>query len=116
MHSVQYIIEVINMPEVKRRHPAAVIILTLITFGIYSIYWFVKTKDEINSFGSQIPTGWLLIIPIANFYFLYKYFEGFSNAVKKDNNGLLWFLVYIIFSPVAVIIVQMELNKFAEKV
>ena len=28
-----------------KRSVVAVILLTLITFGIYHLYWFVKTKD-----------------------------------------------------------------------
>lgn len=103
------------MAEIKRRNPALVIIFTIITFGIYGIYWFVKTKNEINSLGANIPTAWLLIIPIANLYWDYKYAEGFSNYVKKDNNAVLWFLLFFFVAPVAVIIFQIELNKLAGK-
>lgn len=103
------------MAEIKRRNPALVIIFTIITFGIYGIYWFVKTKNEINSLGANIPTAWLLIIPIANLYWDYKYAEGFSNYVKKDNNAVLWFLLFFFVAPVAVIIFQIELNKLVEK-
>ena len=97
---------------IKKRNLKAVLILTLITFGIYGIYWFVKTKEEIKSQGAQIPTAWLVIIPIANLYFLYKYSEGFSVFVKKDNSPILWFLLFLVILPVAVFFVQMELNKF----
>lgn len=103
------------MAEIKRRNPALVIIFTIITFGIYGIYWFVKTKNEINSLGANIPTAWLLIIPIANLYWDYKYAEGFSNYVKKDNNAVLWFLLFFFVAPVAVIIFQIELNKLVGK-
>jgi hypothetical protein len=99
---------------IQRRNPALVIIFTIITCGIYGIYWFVKTKDEINSLGAEIPTGWLLIIPIANVYFHYKYAEGFSTFVKKDDNAIMWFLLLFLVGPVAVIIFQVELNKLAE--
>ncbi|MBI5360193.1 MAG: DUF4234 domain-containing protein [Planctomycetes bacterium] len=98
---------------IKKRNPALVIIFFFITFGVYGIYWIVKTKDEINGLGASIPTAWLLIVPIANIYFMYKYMEGFAVNVKKDNNTLMWFIVYILVSPVAVIIVQLELNKLA---
>jgi hypothetical protein len=99
---------------VKRRNPALVIIFSILTFGIYGIYWFVKTKGEINSMGANIPTAWLMIIPIANLYFLYKYSEGFCNFVKKGDNIILWFLLFFLISPLAMILVQIELNKYAE--
>lgn len=102
------------MINIKRRNPALVIIFTIITFGIYGIYWFVKTKNEINSLGAKIPTAWLLIVPIANLYWEYKYAEGFSEYVKKDSEPVLWFLLLFFLAPVAMIIFQTELNKLAE--
>ncbi len=98
---------------ITQRNPVLVIVLSFVTFGIYAIYWVVKTKGEINSLGAKIPTAWLIIIPIANLYFIYKYAEGFSTLVKKDNNTILWFLLWIVIGPVAMILIQIELNKFA---
>jgi len=103
-----------NGIKIKKRNPAFVIIFSIITFGIYGIYWAVKTKNEINSLGADIPTALLLIIPIANFYFWYKYADGFSTYVKKDNKGILWFLLYFFLPPVAIIIFQVELNNLAK--
>ncbi|MEN9561017.1 MAG: hypothetical protein RIQ56_290 [Candidatus Parcubacteria bacterium] len=97
---------------IKHRSPVAIIIFSFITFGIYALYWAVKTKEEINSLGAQIPTAWLIIIPIVNLYFFYKYAEGFAVYVKKDNTPLLWFLLYLVIAPVAMIFVQIELNKY----
>lgn len=91
----------------------AIIIFSIITFGIYSIVWTVKTKNELNSLGGQIPTAWLIIVPIANIYFWYKYAEAFSLNVKKDNNTILWFLLMLVISPVFMILVQIDLNKLA---
>ena len=90
------------------------ILLTIVTFGIYGIIWTVKTKDEINSLGAKIPTAWLMIVPIANIYFVYKYAEGFAAYVLKDKNTILWFLLYIAIAPVAAILMQLELNKYAD--
>ena len=102
------------MANIKRRNPVLVIIFSIITCGIYSIYWFVKTKEEINSLGAEIPTAWLLIIPIANLYFQFKYVEGFSTHVKKDDNAIMWFLLLFFVGPVAMILFQVELNKLAD--
>jgi hypothetical protein len=41
----------------KQRNVAAVLFLSIITFGIYTIVWFVKTKNEMNKLGAQIPTA-----------------------------------------------------------
>lgn len=99
----------------KKRDIVVVYLLSFITLGIYGIYWSVQTKEEINKLGGDIPTAWLLIIPIANIYWLYKYADSFSNKVKKDKNGLLWFIVFWFVAIIMPAIVQSELNKIAEK-
>lgn len=100
---------------IQKRDVVVVYLLTIITFGIYGIYWEVKTKDEINSLGANIPTAWLLIIPIANIYWLYKYADGYATKVKKDNNGILWFIVFWMIAIIMPAIVQSDLNKIADK-
>jgi hypothetical protein len=87
--------------------------LTLITFGIYRLYWIVSTKEEIKFLSAEIPTAWLLILPIANLYFIYKYCKGFSTYVKRDNNTILWFILYVL-AGIIMPVVQSELNKIAQ--
>lgn len=98
---------------VKNRNIFLVYLFSFITLGIYAVYWMVSTKNEINSRGAKIPTGWLLIVPIANIYWVYKYCEGFAVNIKKDDNTLLWFIVYILVGIIMPAIVQSELNKIA---
>jgi len=99
--------------KIIKRNPVLVVILSVITCGIYLLYWFVKTKEEIKSLGASIPTAWLIIVPIGNMYLLYKYCEGFSDYVRKDRLGIVWFLTAITVFPVFPVIVQSELNKLA---
>jgi hypothetical protein len=98
---------------IKRRDILAIYLLTIITFGIYAIYWMVQTKKEMNSLGATIPTAWLLIVPIANIYWWWKYCEAFATYVKKDNNAVMWFIIYVLISIIMPAIVQSELNKIA---
>ncbi len=98
---------------VKHRNVFLVYFLSIITFGIYALYWTVSTKNEMKSLGASIPTAWLLIVPIANIYWLYKYCEGFAVYAKKDNNTLLWFILSILVGIIMPAMVQIELNKIA---
>ena len=100
---------------VKQRNPALVAILGLITFGIYALYWLYSTKKELVEKGAQIPTFILIIIPIANIYWLYKYSVGAAQVLrKKDNTGLVWFILFLIIFPVGMYLVQKELNTLAK--
>ena len=98
---------------IKKRNIFLVYLFSIITLGIYAIYWSVQTKEDINSKGAGIPTAWLIIVPIANIYWLYKYCEGFATKIKKDNNTLLWFIVGFLVGIILPAIVQSELNKLA---
>ncbi|MBQ6486921.1 DUF4234 domain-containing protein [Candidatus Saccharibacteria bacterium] len=100
---------------IEKRNIVVVYLLTIITLGIYGIYWSVRTKEEINSLGGDIPTAWLIIVPIAGIYWLYKYADSFSSKVKKDNNGVLWFILFWFVAIIMPAIVQSELNKIADK-
>lgn len=42
---------------VQKRDIALAIIFTLITCGIYGIYWFFKLNDDVNTF-RQCPAEW----------------------------------------------------------
>ncbi len=98
---------------IKNRNIFLVYFFSIITLGIYGLYWLVKTKEEMKGLGAEIPTSWLLIIPIGNLYWMYKYCEGFATKVKRDNNTILWFILYILVWIVVPAIVQSELNKLA---
>jgi hypothetical protein len=48
----------------KKRNPLVVLLLGLITFGIYDLYWLVKSKSVLNKeTKTHTPTIWLLIVP-----------------------------------------------------
>src|SRR5579884_4322336 len=88
----------------KQRNPWAVVGLSIITFGIYGIYWFVSTKNDMNKRGETIPTAWLIIIPFVNFYWYWKYAEGVehvtSGKMSQIENFLLMVLIGIIGMPI----------------
>ena len=97
---------------VKHRNIALVYVFSIFSFGLYAIDWTVKTKREMNHLGAKIPTSWLLLVPFVNIYWAYKYCEGFAH-VKKDNNAIMWFVVYMFVGFVMPALVQSELNKHA---
>lgn len=86
-----------NNKIVKKRNLFVGFIFSVITLGIYITYWFVQTKKEMNELGGKIPTSWLLIVPFVNLYWMFKYCEAFGNIIKKNNNGVLYFILGILF-------------------
>lgn len=95
----------------KHRSPAAVFLLSLITFGIYALVWEVKTKNELNRQGADIPTAWLLIVPLANLYWIWKYALGVEKVSNGKITAVLTLILMLLLSIVGMAIMQSEYNK-----
>lgn len=95
----------------KYRSIAAPLLLPLITFGIYALVWQVKTKNEMNNSGMAIPTAWLLIVPIANIIWLWKYSVGVEMFTRRGigRHGAFWLM--FLLGSIGSAIVQHEFNK-----
>jgi len=112
-------LEAINMRiEMKKRSPFLVFLFPFITLGIYSLYWLVVTKGEMNAKGEKIPTAWLLlasIIPVLGWFvalfWLYKYSEGVDHVTGGGTSAILAFLLLWFLGPIGMAVVQAGFNK-----
>ena len=95
----------------QHRSPAKVFLLSLVTIGIYGIYWEVKTKGELVRQGADIPTSWLIIIPLANLYWIYKYALGVEKVSGGKVSAVLTLILLLLLSIVGIAILQSEYNK-----
>lgn len=57
----------------KRRSVLAPLLLPFVTLGIYSLVWLVKTKNEMNRLGATVPTALWMLVPLAYFWWLWRY-------------------------------------------
>ena len=94
----------------EHRSPVMVFFVSLITFGIYGLVWYVKTKNEMNAKGAQIPTAWLIIIPIANIYWLWKYSQGVELVTNREMSVGVAFVLILLLSVIGIAIVQSKFN------
>ena len=97
----------------QHRDPIMVILLSIITLGIYSIFWYVATKNEMNAKGAQIPTAWLIIIPFVNIWWYWKFCEGVELVTNKGMGVAVAFLLLWLLGAIGEAIIQNELNKVA---
>lgn len=114
-------------PIIVKREIVVALILSIITCGIYAIYWFVCLTNEANKVsGETSPTGGmafllnLITCGIYGFYWNYKMGQKLATAGKMHNKDIadnaILYLVLSIFglSIVNYCIMQSDLNKFAE--
>ena len=83
----------------KTRSPVVVVLLTLITFGIYALYWQVSTKEELNrTYNAGIPTAWLILVPfVGALYWTWKWCTG---AEKATGMGAATVFLLMILLPI----------------
>lgn len=107
----------------QKRDVAVAIILSLITCGIYSIYWLIKINDELNElYGSEDMSGGLVflfsLISCGLFLIYWSYKAGTKvdalkerRGQKPDYSGIL-FLILSIFGLdiVNYALIQDEIN------
>jgi hypothetical protein len=106
------------MGGVKKRNMLAQVCLMIITLGIYAIYWFYSTAEELKYLANDktaSPALWtvLLFVPFGCFFSWYKYSELYEKVSSDSLNMWILFILWIVFSPAVWFIVQTELNKRA---
>lgn len=101
---------------IQQRNIALCIILSIVTCGIYGLYWFIKLTDETNMLTPPDPTGkaytsggialLLMIVTcdIYGLYWAYKQGEKLDNARASrglpTNNQAVLYLILQLFVPI----------------
>jgi hypothetical protein len=94
-----------------KRSVVAVILLSIVTLGIYALVWMVKTKGEMVKCGADIPTAWLLIVPIASIYWMWKFAGGVEHVTRGKMSQVISFVLMFVLGLIGMAIIQAELNK-----
>lgn len=98
----------------KKRNPGLVLLFTIMTFGIYGIYWQVSTKNELNKKGADIPTAWLIIVPIASLWWIWKYAEGVEKVSNGKTSAVLTLVLLLLLGVIGAVILQSMYNEWPE--
>ena len=96
-----------------QRSPIAVFFLPVITLGIYGLIWLVKSKDEMNTQGAEIPTAWLLLVPIVQLWWFWKFAEGVGKVTHNEMSGGLAFILMLLLGNIGMAVIQSSFNKRA---
>lgn len=113
-------------PTLAKREIIVAILLSIVTCGIYGIYWFIVMTDDANKVSGDNGTSGgmavlftILTCGIYGFYWYYKmgqklYLAGKTyNKDINDNSVLYLILGFFGLSIVSYCLIQSDLNKFA---
>lgn len=113
---------------IEKRSVAVSIILTIVTCGIYGIYWMIKLNDEINqtanettaTSGGMVFLFSLITCGIYGLYWLYKMGERLDNiyverGMVSQSRGILYIILGVLgFAVIAYALMQDSLNKVSD--
>ena len=115
-----------NQVIVPNRSIPMAIILSLVTCGVYSLYWFVVMTDEANSVSDETATGGalsliftLITCGLYGIYWHYQmgkklYDAGVKNNVAISDNSVLYLILSLFgLGIVNYCLIQNDLNKFS---
>lgn len=110
----------------KERNIATSVILTIVTCGIYGLYWLVCLTDEVNREADEkLPAGGTTLLltivtcGIYGYYWAYKMGKNVQNISAKNNieaadNSVLYLVLEIVgLGIVDFCLIQSDLNKLA---
>ena len=113
---------------IQRREIVTAIILSIVTCGIYGLYWFVCLTDDANTISGDTGAtsgGMALVLTIITcniygIYWAYKMGERLDNAkaargLPAKGNGVVYLILWLFgFGIVANALMQDELNTLAQ--
>ena len=113
---------------IQERNIAVCIILSIVTCGIYGLYWLACMVNDLNV-AAETPSdtsgGLVIVLSIVTcsiylLYWFYKAGEKLNTAQQKrglpsdSNSGILYLILAIVgLSIVSYALIQAELNKMA---
>nr|WP_298876112.1 DUF4234 domain-containing protein [uncultured Mogibacterium sp.] len=108
---------------ISRREIGLCILFSLITCGIYGIYWMIVLNDDVNEIvgdrnatsGGMVFLFSLITCGIYGVYWIYCMGEKLDRFNDRDGNSGLLYVLLMIFglSIVAYSIMQDQVNKYA---
>ena len=112
---------------IERRNIAVCIVLTLVTCGIYGIFWIVCLTNDVNTVSGDVngTSGGMVVLltivtcGIYGIYWAYKQGEKLdftknNRGIPSSNSGVLYLILQIFgFGIIAYALMQNELNKLA---
>lgn len=117
--------EELNNIKINKRDIATQIILTVITCGIYGLYWIAEITDDINNLREDYTTSGVTVVLLSiltcGLYLVYWNYDigrklynlGQENGKDINDNSIIYMILSIIKGDlINLILIQSDLNKF----
>ena len=87
------------------------VVLTIVTGGLYALYWFYSTASQLDAGTDQSLMPILGIIPFVNFISAWQ-ISGAAEAIT-DQSKIVLFVLFLVFAPISWYWIQSGMNDAA---
>lgn len=94
-----------------QRSPLAVFLLSLVTCGLYWLYWTFATTSELNASGTKVPHAILSLVPLVNLWWLWRYSNGVAEVTRGEWSALGSFALMLFLPGVGAAVLQAAFNR-----
>lgn len=105
----------------KKRNIALAIIFSIITFGIYGIFWYASMQNSVKSkcglgYGGGVTVLFtILTFGLYGIYWMYAMGERLQKSGASKNEGVLYVILAVVgLGIVSTCLIQNEINKLAD--
>ena len=111
-----------SVPVIKKRNAFLCILFTILTVGIYGLYWYVCLTNDTNKLSKHKTAGGvaaifftILTLGIYGLYWYYMLGKKVGDFDGGSSEGILYLILGLIgFGIIAEILAQGALNRVAE--
>lgn len=104
--------------DMKKRNIGLAVLFSIITLGIYGIYWYVCLTNDSNTINPEEKTaggGLAILLTIVTFG-IYSYYWNYKLGKKLTGSGTLYVILTLFgLGFINYILAQSEINKYIEK-
>jgi len=101
---------------VERRF-SRVLAYTVLTVGVYGFYWLYSVNKQLKlAYDEEYSPVWRtlgLLVPIYDLLVLWRISDTAAEHVVEDQTGPVLFLLWVVFFPAAMYLMQDGINKKA---
>ena len=105
--------------HIKYRNMWVAVIYFILTLGLYSIYWYYSTLEELQVANGKEKSGclmtFLLFVPLLSLISYWQHSFEYADFVDDKYPGIAIFILWLVFAPVVWFLVQSDLNRAAQR-
>lgn len=103
--------------HIKYRNMWVRVLYFILALGLYGIYWFFVSLEELQVANDKEKSGclwtFLSILPVLSLFAYWRHSFEYAEFVDEKYPGIAIFILWIVFSPVVWFLVQSDLNRAA---